>query len=198
MPRLPQTRRQNIIEQDLEKELLVYDLSNHNAYCLNETSRIIYLACNGETTFDELKRKYKFTDDLIYFALNDLRERNLVDDYQPQSFLNKQSRREAIRKIGFTSMIAIPLITSLVAPTAVSAQSGPRPLNAICTSSAQCQTNFCTANPGRCCVAGTQPVPFTAGQSFCGACDATLCCSGNITNSGPGACGGAGDFCTCN
>ena len=38
----PMARHQEIVEQRLGKELLIYDLNNNKAYCLNKTSAMIF------------------------------------------------------------------------------------------------------------------------------------------------------------
>ena len=120
---LPKARTTDIVVQDLGKEILLYDLITHKAFNLNETSSVVYQACNGRTSFEELKSKYKFTDDSIYLALDDFRKNNLIEDGDFVSPFAGMSRREAIRKVGLASMTALPVISSLAAPTAAMAQS---------------------------------------------------------------------------
>ena len=50
----PISKKQNIVVQDLEKELLVYDLQTNKAFCLNETSAIVFQLCNGKRTVTEI------------------------------------------------------------------------------------------------------------------------------------------------
>lgn len=100
-------------------------MKTHKAYNLNETSSTVYQACDGKTSFDALKRENDFTDDLIFMALDQLKSDNLLKD--DNSFISPftgMSRREVIRKVGFASMVALPVIASLVAPTAAMSQSG--------------------------------------------------------------------------
>jgi hypothetical protein len=122
--KLPLSRNTNIVVQDLGKELLVYDLLTHKVYNLNETSKIVFNACDGKTSFDELKRKYKFTDELIYFALDELRREKLIET-EYQSLFKGTSRREIIKKVSLMSMAALPIISSLTAPATVLALSCP-------------------------------------------------------------------------
>lgn len=68
--KLPLLRTENLVVQNAGDEVLIYDLIIDKAYALNETSTIIYQACAGHMTFDELKNKYKFTDDLMLLALS--------------------------------------------------------------------------------------------------------------------------------
>jgi hypothetical protein len=176
MNRLPSARSQNIVIQELQAELLIYDLRTHKAFNLNETSAIVYKACNGRTSFDELKRKYQFTDDLIFLALDELNKENLLEEgeayYSP---FTGMSRREVIRKVGLATMIALPLISSLVAPTAAMAQSTCVNPGGIPSGSPagyiQCTTNDCVAElAALCCsgIAGGSIGCFAVGQVlFC-------------------------------
>lgn len=121
---LPIAKTADVIEQKLGVETLLYNLRTHKAYSLNETSAIIYQACNGKTTFDELKLKNNFSDELIFFTLDELNRENLLKENETyNSPFEDISRREAIKKVGLASMIALPVISSIVAPNAAMAQS---------------------------------------------------------------------------
>lgn len=123
--KLPQTRIDNIVVQNLPKEVLIYDLLTDKAFCLNETSAIVYNSCNGKTTFSRLKTESKLTDDVIFLALDELKRADLLEkDADYNSPFAGMSRREVIRKVGLSSLIALPVISTLVAPTAANAQSG--------------------------------------------------------------------------
>lgn len=121
--KLPPARTADIIVQEAGIELLVYDLTIHRAYHLNKTSKIIYHYCDGKTSFDELKSRHNFTDDLIFLALEQLEKENLLLTGHFGPRLKKHvSRRTVTAQIGL-SLAALPVITSLVAPTAAVAQS---------------------------------------------------------------------------
>ena len=120
--KLPSARNNNIVVQELGKELLIYDLLTHKAYQLNETSMIVFNHCDGRTSFDELKRTHNFSEDLIHLTLSGLaKERLLAGDYQPE--FAGVSRRAALKKVGLACAVALPVITALSAPTAASAAS---------------------------------------------------------------------------
>ena len=119
--KLPLAGNSDLVIQELGKELLVYNLTTHQAYQLNETSMIVFNHCDGQTSFDDLKKKHKFTDDLIYLTLDQLRDEGLIGEYQ--SKFAGIARREVIRKIGLASLVALPFISSVIAPTAAQAQS---------------------------------------------------------------------------
>lgn len=148
--KLPKAKAENIIEQSLDDEVLLYDLTTDQAYCLNKTSKIVYQACGSDLTFEELRKRYKFTDDLIYLALDELQANNLLEtsaDYQ--SPLTNLSRREALKKVGLATMIALPIVASLLAPRAADAASGNASGS---TCSGTCfppNTNFCAGRQGQ-------------------------------------------------
>lgn len=122
---LPQARNTGIVIQHADQELLVYDLVTHKAFNLNETAMNVFNCCDGETTFDALQSKYNLTAEIVYLALDELKKRDLLEENAAYEspFVNL-SRREAIRRAGLASMAALPVISSLVAPSAVSAASG--------------------------------------------------------------------------
>lgn len=158
--KLPKARTENLLEQNLKNETLIYDLTIGKAFNLNETLSVVYKACGQNMTFDELKRTSKFTDDLIHFALDELRANNLIEGDVTNHFAGL-SRRDVIKKVGLGSMIALPVIAGLAAPKAITAQSG--------------------------CVADGQPGSVTAvSNSFLFACEIDgypdpACCSGFAT-----------------
>lgn len=120
---LPKTRTDNLLEQNLDKETLIYDLTADKAFNLNETSTIVYRACCQNLTFKELKRESKLTDELIYLALDELKRNDLITDENYVSPFAGMSRREVIKNVGLASMVALPVITGLVTPTAANAAS---------------------------------------------------------------------------
>ncbi len=126
----PLSRHLDIIVQELNGEILVYNLKTNKAYCLNETSALIWQLCDGKTSVSEISRAVgqlfdtPANEDLVWLALDQLKEQNLLSDKKEiVSKFNGISRREVIRRVGLGTMIALPFITTLVAPKAVDAQS---------------------------------------------------------------------------
>lgn len=160
---LPKARTQNIVTQELEAEILIYDLEINKAFCLNSTAAMVWKHCHGKSTFAEViddfneNFKQRITEDFVWLTLESLKKENLLmngDEVKPR--FNGMSRREVVRKVGLASMVALPLISSIVAPSAVQAQSGnpPSPPPLVCTPGlcmnlADCQLqNFnCPAGP---------------------------------------------------
>lgn len=166
----PISRKQNIVVQELEKELLVYDLQTNKAFCLNKTSAIIYQLCDGKNSIADIsssiaeKLNQPINNELIWLALDGLKKENLLENSEHFEIdFNGLNRRQIIRKVGLASLIALPIVSSVVAPNAAMAQSGTNlPLNAACTASIQCSSGNCV-NASTCCSptsTGTE-APFT-------------------------------------
>ena len=154
--KLPKARTENLLEQNLEKETLLYDLTIDKAFNLNETLTIIYKACGQNATFDQLRDRHKFTDDFIYLALDELKRNNLLAESFSSPFAGT-NRREAIKKVGLATMLALPIITGLVAPKAVNAASGSqsRVYGNACQTSLECSSGLdCDSRYGMCCAPG--------------------------------------------
>jgi hypothetical protein len=185
----------------LGKELLIYDLTTHKAYNLNETCAAVFHACDGKTSLAECRRRNNFTDDVIFLALDELIRENLIESSAPyRSPFEGVSRREAIRKVGLASMISLPFISSLVAPTAAMAQSsggaapGSRNLGETCNSSTECASGAPNCNGGICCVGGGT-TPNGVSRSFItnGTCPTDPCNS----LAGPSCCSGSASMDSC-
>lgn len=161
MNKLPMARTSDVVVQEIGKEILVYDLKTHKAFSLNETASIVYQSCDGETAFERLKAKNKFTDEIIFLAIDELKKGNLIENGEKYDFpVAGMSRREALKKAAFTSLVALPLISSLTVPTAAAAQSTCRTAgqdcsgsgtNGTCCSSLACVGGICCGNNGAAC-----------------------------------------------
>jgi hypothetical protein len=127
----PLGRKDNIVVQQLEGELLIYDLGINKAFCLNQTSALIFQLCDGTRTVSEISRiisqklKTLVNEDFVRLALDGLQKDNLLEKAEDSSehFMGL-SRREIVKKIGLASMVALPVIMHVTAPTAAQAQSG--------------------------------------------------------------------------
>lgn len=114
----PVSRTDDLVVQELNNEVLIYDLRENKAFCLNETSALIWRSCDGNHTVDEIGKQLG-SEDLAWLALSDLKKQKLVDHNigTPAKF-EGMSRREVVKALGVSSMLAIPVIAGLVAPTA--------------------------------------------------------------------------------
>lgn len=138
---LPERRKKGLVVQELSDEVLVYDLERHKAHCLNHTAAMIWKRCDGKTSIAEIARMMKYEmngvidEEVIWEAVSQLSRNNLL--VERISKPTGMTRREVIRKIGITAAVALPAVISIVAPSAVQAQSC-RTLLQSCSPSQQC------------------------------------------------------------
>jgi len=154
----PTARKSGLVVQEVPDEVLVYDLETNKAHCLNRSAALVWRSCDGKNSVSEITRLVeeqaggKVTDDFVWLAIDQLSENNLLEKEVVVSF-SGQSRREAIKKIGMASMVAVPIIASLVAPQ-----------SALAAVSCSCNT------PPSCSNANNVNCPSTTNCNGCGLC----------------------------
>ena len=122
-PQKPVARQDGLVVQEMPDEVLVFDLETNKAHCLNQTAAFVWKACDGKNSVAEITRLFgsqsgkPVEEDLIWLAIDQLSENNLLEEQIKADFKN-QTRREVIKKIGLAAVIALPLVSSLIAPTA--------------------------------------------------------------------------------
>ena len=134
MTNYPESRKANTVVQDLESEVLIYDFNINKAFCLNQTAALVYRSADGTKSVGEISSAMStelnmpVSEDIVYLALNELRKNDLLEnaDEVPDHF-GGLTRREAVKRAGLASMVTLPVIASVVAPSAVMAQSGLLP-----------------------------------------------------------------------
>lgn len=121
---IPKARDENLVVQELPEEILVYDLKTNEAHCLNKTAAFVWKCCNGKNSVTDIAKLLEASfenpvdADFVRLAINRLDERNLLNENTSNHF-NLPDRRALIKKIGFASVIALPIVSSLIAPTGV-------------------------------------------------------------------------------
>jgi hypothetical protein len=170
------SRQTDIVIQHLNGETLIYDLQADKAFCLNETSALVYELCDGNHSAAEMSRKLSeklrqnVTEDFVWLAIDDLKKNKLLADAdQIETRFAGVSRREAIRKVGFASLVALPVIASLVAPTVVEAASGCP----TCTASTP-PGQICSVGGAGCLASNALGSPTTACPGNCRYCVCTI------------------------
>jgi coenzyme PQQ synthesis protein D (PqqD) len=154
MQSLPEARKERLVTEKLADELLVYDLERDKAHCLNQTAAMVWEHCDGRTTVEAMARilEKKFdapaTDEVVLLALDQLRKAQLIDHTNVETSARASSgmsRREVIKRIGIAASVALPVVTSIVAPKAVQAATC-LPSGSACTTSAQCCSGICSGS----------------------------------------------------
>jgi hypothetical protein len=151
----PHARKEGLLVQELPNEVLVYDLERHKAHCLNPTAALVWKHCDGRTSVSEIARLLENSlettvdEDVVWCALNQLEKDHLLEEKVEWPVgVERISRRELVRRLGIGAAIAIPLVTSLLVPTAAYAGSvcnagAPCTNNTDCTGGCTCQGSVC-------------------------------------------------------
>jgi hypothetical protein len=126
-------RNEELVVQELPDEVLVYDLRRHKAHCLNKTSAFIWNHCDGQTTADQIAKLMEkewqtpVSEDAVWFALDKLGKAELLHERitLPPAQAG-MSRRSAIRRLGIGALL-VPVVMTIVSPTAMAGASVPAP-----------------------------------------------------------------------
>lgn len=156
-PLAPEARKEGLIVHTLSDEVLVYDLDRHKAHCLNKTAALVWSRCDGKTSVAELAQELgdevgaPVDEQLVWLAINELgRTRLLQNETTPSSRgAARLTRRELIKRAGIGAAIALPIVTSIIAPTP--AQAATLCSSVVCNAGV-CPTGCICSSPGSPCV----------------------------------------------
>lgn len=152
----PKARESGLVVQEMQDEVLVYDLDSNKAHCLNETAAFVWRSCDGTNSVADIVKEFettskgKVSEDFVWLAIDQLTENGLLADGVEKPFAGR-SRREVLKKIGLASLVALPVVASLVTPQSAMAAGSCACGNAgDCTTRRSCpSTTRC--NPGGVC-----------------------------------------------
>ena len=142
-------RHNGLVVQEMPDEVLVYDMDTNKAHCLNQSAAFVWKSCDGNNTVGDIVRQFeangngKVTEDFVWLAIDQLNENGLMDSKIAPRF-EGQSRRQVLKTIGLASMVALPVIASLVAPQKALGSVSCTCSAAPCPGSG-CPTTVCTA-----------------------------------------------------
>jgi len=121
-------KRKDTIVRQVGDEFLVYDLKTNKAHCLNRIAAEVWMLCDGKTTVAEIARKVDETakssvdEAVLELALSKLQEAGLIEQDSSGFEPAIPSRRVALGKRA-TAALALPLVTTILVPTAAQAVS---------------------------------------------------------------------------
>src|SRR5215216_2355745 len=147
--KVPEARSEGLVVQHLAEEVLVYDQDRHKAHCLNYTAALVWKQCDGRRSVSDIARKLsrdlegEVGQDVVWLALEQLSRTHLLKEVVAGEKAGV-SRREVMRRIGIGAAVALPVVTSIVAPKASQA-ANCRPSGAACSASASCCSGLCNA-----------------------------------------------------
>lgn len=196
----PLARSEGLLSEELDDELLVYDEQRHLACRLNRTAALVWRHADGARSVADLvevlRSKIELADeDLVLVALDQLVEHELIESGYPARDHDeaRMSRRRFIRRVGVVgaAALALPVVESVVAPTAAAAASVTAPGAEACY--CPCAFGNCYCHACYCDGPGTGPNSGceTCYCNTCGPCNCDVCrtcdyCGGTCLAS-PGA-----------
>jgi hypothetical protein len=156
----PKARSDGLVLRELPEELLVYDTETHEAHCLNATAAFVWQQCDGTTGVPEIADRVRATfktemdDEVVWLALEDLWKRQLLHGEPAPAREGKMSRSQVLKRAAVVAAVSVPVVTSIVAPTA--------------------------AHAATCLPCGGINTPCTVGGTPC--CAPCICIEGTCTN----------------
>jgi hypothetical protein len=148
----PQARVE-CLAREFGDEVLVYDLQRDVGHCLNSTAAATWKLCDGSHSPSQIARRLsrqlsaQVDESVVFMALDQLANAHLL--VEPVVRATRFSRRVALRRIGLAAAVALPLVTSIVAPTPAQAASCSHN-NQPCATNAMCCSGICVPIVNRC------------------------------------------------
>lgn len=185
----PQARESGLVIEELDDELLVYDLQHHKAHCLNSTAALVWKHCDGKTGVGGIATRLRketqipIDDEVVWVALRRLGKANLLSERvaQPKGLAFGSTRRDLLKKLALVGGLSV---VTIIAPTAAEAATG-------CTVGVSCQ-HACISNhsakfpcpggvpdqqKGKCCNSNKICVQTqSTGTNNSGSCSGATCC----------------------
>lgn len=149
----PRSRQTEIVIQEFDDEVVIYDLKNDKALALNKTCTFVWQRCNGNQEISQISQalakhnNQSANEDIVWLAIKILTKADLLENAEDlKSNFDGLNRRTMVKKIGLATMIALPMISTLIAPTAINAASGAPciAINQGCTFSNFTQSDCCS------------------------------------------------------
>ena len=131
-------KREDWFFEEAGGEMLVYNLERHRVHCLNDTAVRIWKLCTGRRTVNQITAELPLAlhprsrELVVRNAIGQLARLGLIEAKEDAPNI---SRRELAKRIGIgaAAAVALPLVTTILAPTPAYA--------------AGCPSHSCTKNP---------------------------------------------------
>jgi len=157
----PRARQEDLVIEGLGDETLVYDMRSHQAHCLNRTAALVWNRCDGRSTVSEMSATLEkelhlpVNADVIWLALEQLGKAKLLSDRLSGADSQPlMSRRALIKQLGLGAAVALPLVTSILAPTTAEASTCTASGSSCTPSNNRCCSGVCNCSPGPVCLCG--------------------------------------------
>ena len=120
-------RSKTTYTETLDGELCVYEWTRHEVHALNASAASVWQWCDGNTSVEEMAARLRaarlpYADQLVALALEEFERKHLLDANRTPSRTGRAMSRRALVRCGVAAAL-VPVVTSIVAPTALQAQS---------------------------------------------------------------------------
>ncbi|MCA1596585.1 MAG: PqqD family peptide modification chaperone [Chloroflexi bacterium] len=141
----PAARSERLLIEEVDGELLIYDLDRQKAHCLNPAASAVWKACDGATSMQAIASLAgrslgaSMDTDAAQLAIEELGRKHLLKNVTAAKpgESPRITRRDLIQRAGgITLAAAVPIIASLAVPEAAHAAS-------CVTSGGDCSTFAC-------------------------------------------------------
>lgn len=135
---LPLARTKDLVSQDVDGEVLVFDMHTNRAIRLNATAAEVWRKADGTRSVEQiaaalgLDRAADVSEDLVWLALDLLEKEGLIDAPAGDTPRKVMSRREVGMRLGAAALLLLPMVSKLTVPAA--AQVGGSIAPAACAS----------------------------------------------------------------
>lgn len=144
-PPIPAAHRTDLVVQNMDGELVLYDPHTANASVLNHTAAVIWQFADGTNDVNAIAQRATqqlgapVDANLVWFTLKQLSNKHLLQSaITPPAAVRSLSRRDFLRAGAVGAAVVLPVIVTMTAPASSHAAS--------CVASGQpCQF------PGQCC-----------------------------------------------
>jgi hypothetical protein len=163
----PRARSEELVVEELDDQLLVYDLRTDQAHALSADAARVWRCCDGETSVEALGASAGVELETTQRALAELESCGLLDSAPGRE--QGSTRREAtvkLAKLGAAAASA-PLIASIVAPAGAGA--------VVACENVRCSAANPCAGSGCCCC--TTFIECPGRQEGEGCCKSTVACN---------------------
>ena len=139
----PRAKRNGVLSEQVDDEMLVYDQPSDRAHCLNRTAALVWRHADGEHTIADLATLLRdqldpvADENLVWHALDHLNAASLLEEPPSRSSDDmRAARRQFIAKVGLVGIatLLLPMVTSMTAPSAAQA--------IVCVGSCMCSGGF--------------------------------------------------------
>lgn len=125
-------RIDDVVTKDAGNEIFAFDPEENQIHALNPAAAAVFGLCDDRRTITQIESDAQasaISADMVHLALVELHDAGLILLDTP---IEATSRRDLLKKIGVgaAALAAIPVVESIVAPTAAAAASaaGPSPI----------------------------------------------------------------------